>query len=442
MLANRTVRRPRLGRRAAVAAAAVLGMVAVAACGSSSSSGGGPSSSGSQAAGGSGTATGAPIVLFTVAAPEQFPGVGVGLKAAAKAINDAGGVKDPAGGPNRPIKIDVCSDLAGSNAAADCARKAVSEKALAVVGMQSAFSPVIDPIVFKAGIPVVASGAYGSVDLTDPMSFPIINSQSSGLGGGLAQLSKALGLQSIYEVVPNLPQATALLPVQKQVAKAIGVPIIGTSLINVSSTATPDYTPYAAAAAGSGAGAIYMNIGPGGVGLMKALLTQGVDFSKTAVVADTNVIGFSDLDQLGSGKNGVYFLGNSYPASYTANATVKKFNDEIDASGDTKTARGEAMAMAWEGVHIIADLIPKMSEVSSKALVDAMNSAGKIDPGMTPPFDWSQKAFSSGPLAQFRLFTNQIMVSRVVDGKLVPIVDGFQPLDQPFQINPEGKLSK
>src|ERR1700735_4534161 len=121
--------------------------------------------------------TGKPIVLFTVAdpTPSGYPGVPLGMNAAAKAINAAGGVKDPSGGPNRPIKVVDCNDSAGANASAACGRQAVSDKALAGGGPQAAQGRAYEPIVYSAGIPLVAEGAYDTPALTNPLSFPVTN---------------------------------------------------------------------------------------------------------------------------------------------------------------------------------------------------------------------------------------------------------------------------
>jgi hypothetical protein len=384
--------------------------------------------------------TGKAIVFQTEAAPSAFPAVGTGMKAAAKAINDAGGVKDPAGGPNRPITIDVCDDSSGPNAAADCARKAVSEGALATVGSQTAYGAQSLPISFNAGIPFVAGGAYDVAALTSPLSFPIINSVQSTIGG-FQYLGKALGLKTAWSVSVDAPQADALKPQQDAAYDQAGVKLLGTSKVSASATSTPDYTPIAAAAAGSGAQMISMDIGPGGVSVMKSLLTQGVDFHKTAVMADTNVVSFDDLKPLGSKSSGLYFIGASYPAGYNANPGVRQYNKEMDAYGDKKNPRTEASIMAWTGVHVIVDLIPKMTEITPAALVTAMQSAGQLQYGPMAPWDWAKPAYTEGLFKGLRIFSTSQMVTRVVGGKLIPIVKGFVTSDQPFTVTKAGKLS-
>jgi hypothetical protein len=423
---------------------AVVGVVSlvglVAACGSSSKA-----TTASTTKGSSGSATsaptGKPIILFTDAATQYNPGVGAGAKAAAKAINAAGGVKDPSGGPNRPISIVVCDDTSGSNATAACGQEAVSDHALAVVGDETAYGSVFDPIVTSAGIPIIAQGAYAPADLSSPLSFPITNPQASGVAVG--ELAVALGQKKLFQISLNIPSYFPGLSYDKQEDAMFGVDVVGKSLITATATASPDLTPIAAAAATSGAGVIFMNVGPQGITVMKEMLAQGVSFQKTAVVADSNVISVQNLASiLGSSDNGIYFIGNAYPSTDTAIPAVKQFDDEMDTYGDTTSARNEGTEQAWEGVHIVANLLATVPTISSAALVTAMEHAGTITPGITPPFNWSKHAYSSGYLAQFRIFTNTAVISRVINGQQVPISNGFVSIDQPFQItNPAGKLS-
>jgi hypothetical protein len=384
-------------------------------------------------------AKGDPIVIYTVASPDFFGGVGAGLKAAAKAINDKGGVKDPAGGPNRPFKVVVCDDAGGANASAKCGRDAVDAGALAVVGSQSAYGAQYEPIIFEAGIPFVAGGAYDTPALTNDLSFPINNSVVE-MSGGFQFLGSSIGLKKSWSIIPDLPSADAIKPVVDAANDAAGVDQVGESKISSGTTSTPDYTPYAAAAADSGAQFIWMNIGPGGVGMMKALATQGVDFHETGVLAAANVVSLADLKPLGKFKDGVYFVGTAFPATYNANKGVRQYNKEMDALGDTKSPRVEASMMAWTGLHVIANLVPSMTEITPAALVTAMKAAGPIQYGPLAPFDWSKKAYSEGLLAALRIFTNYMLPMRVVGEKLLPISRDFVPNNAKFKVTKAGQL--
>lgn len=81
--------------------------------------------------------TGEPIKFLTeiplIGPSNGNPWVAVGAQVAAKAIDGAGGVPDPAGGPNRPIAVEVRDHKTDPDAPA-CPLKAVADDVLAVVG--------------------------------------------------------------------------------------------------------------------------------------------------------------------------------------------------------------------------------------------------------------------------------------------------------------------
>jgi hypothetical protein len=55
------------------------------------------------------------------------------------------------------------------------------------------------------------------------------------------------------------------------------------------------------------------------------------------------------------------------------------------------------------------------------------------------PFNWSQHAYTTGFFGSLRIFANQMMVSRVVNGKSQPVVATWVPTDQKFKVLPAGR---
>jgi hypothetical protein len=75
-----------------------------------------------------------------------------------------------------------------------------------------------------------------------------------------------------------------------------------------------------------------------------------------------------------------------------------------------------------------------------------LDSVGSGQIGGMVPFNLGSAAFPGtgtfALLSHLRVFNNQMMISRVVNGELVPCVSGFISVDQPFTItNPSCKLS-
>ena len=177
---------------------------------------------------------------------------------------------------------------------------------------------------------------------------------------------------------------------------------------------------------------------------MKAMLNQGVNFESTAVVSDSAVTTLKDLGTLGNKKNGVYFIGNSYPSSYTTKPGVARFNSEVDQYGNvpgiakSTVSRIETGEGAWEGVHLVAQALAGVKTISSASLVAALNTVGPTQFGGMVPFDLRTPAFPTtgtfSVLGSLRIFNNEMMVSRVVNGQIVPCVKGFIPVSQAFKI--------
>ena len=188
----------------------------------------------------------APIKLMTLTSetgPMMFPEIAASAKAAAKAINAAGGVS------GRMIEIITCDDKLTPEAGADCARKAISEKVTAVVGASTGVSgDAYMPILEKAGIPSVANIPNSTAETTSPLSYPISSSALLIVAGG--SVLKAAGSTKVQYLGPNIPAFVGLMQLVEALLGGAGVKFNGTTFYPVTAT---DYTQFAASAYGSGA---------------------------------------------------------------------------------------------------------------------------------------------------------------------------------------------
>ena len=120
------------------------------------------------------------------------PEVADGAKAAADAINAAGGVD------GSPIVLENCDLKNDPNAATACGNQAVSDGVVAVVGPVSANAGQYFPILEKAQIPVVGNVPASAADFTSVDSFPLyggIVSASAGLADELVTLGGAKAVE-------------------------------------------------------------------------------------------------------------------------------------------------------------------------------------------------------------------------------------------------------
>src|SRR4029453_8716055 len=99
------------------------------------------------------------------------------VKAAAADLNKKGGIN------GHPIEIEACNDQSDQKAAAACARQAVSDKVVAVLGLFSLFGDAILPVLESAKIPYVGNTILSASDSSSPMAFPM---DGGVVGGGAA----------------------------------------------------------------------------------------------------------------------------------------------------------------------------------------------------------------------------------------------------------------
>ncbi|MEU1401488.1 ABC transporter substrate-binding protein [Streptomyces sp. NPDC005728] len=135
------------------------------------------------ATGGSG---GDPIKVMTWA-PENTdatnkPGMPAMARAYGKWINSHGGID------GRRLEVLTCNDHNDSVGAAKCARQAVAEDVVAVVGSYSQFGDSFLAPLESAGIPYIGGYGVTSEEFTGPMVYPVNGGQPALLAG----LGKAL----------------------------------------------------------------------------------------------------------------------------------------------------------------------------------------------------------------------------------------------------------
>ena len=105
------------------------------------------------------------------------PGMPAFAEAYGRWVNAHGGL----GG--RPLRVLTCDEHDDAVAAARCARRAVAENAVAVVGSYSQHGDAFLPTLEAAGIPYI--GGYGLThdEFTSPLSYPVNGGQPALLAG-------------------------------------------------------------------------------------------------------------------------------------------------------------------------------------------------------------------------------------------------------------------
>ncbi|MCX4762987.1 ABC transporter substrate-binding protein [Streptomyces sp. NBC_01275] len=148
------------------------------------------------------------IVVMTWApegtAATNKPGMPAFARAYARWINAQGGIN------GRKLTVLTCNDHNDTVGAAKCARRAVKEGAVAVVGSYSQHSDAFFPHLEGAGIPYIGGYGVTNKEFTSPLSYPVNGGQPALLAGLGKELAPTCGPVSL--VRPDTIAGDALPP--------------------------------------------------------------------------------------------------------------------------------------------------------------------------------------------------------------------------------------
>lgn len=406
----------RLQIRASVVAAAMLAATTVAACGSDDDEGGAAPARTTKAV----ACDGAPIVVGQITSldgPNPQPGLAGGVKAAVAQVNH-----DCSAG--RPLKLVFCDDHGDPSQGADCGRKIVKSKAIALLGSGGIGAGTYEPIVQGAGIPSVANLATDPTELLKETSFPFYN----GLAriGAYSAVVRAAGAEGVAVVIPDNPALQAVLPTFRTVARAFGMKIDRFVLVPTDAT---DLAQYASQASKSDAVMILMDTKA--EGLLHELLNAGVTPDNKVITAPA--LSQDEIDEFGGRVDGLLMAAPTVPLTDTANKGVAQYLAETEAAGVDR--RGVDGMTGWRATHVVADLIKRLPRPTPARLTKALTTFS-FAPPEAAPVDFTEHAFPEvSNLAPFRIFARKFAVWQVEDGKIRQAVPGFVDPTSTFELN-------
>lgn len=337
------------------------------ACGSSASS--------SASSSGSSSTTKAPIKItiiggFSSSLPVELdPEAAAGARARVAAINAAGGIH------GRKVDLVVCNDQVSANTAGDCARSAVADGSVALVGTVGFEQIQTYPIIQAAGM--VSIGAF-------PVAPPIGNSPSAvcftgGAEAEIAALPRLLRQRGVTQVSALIPgglgvATTALERVFTAGAKAAGVRIGAIS--EFPSTSAQFDAPVAKALTPGTNGVIAFAAGPAQGPLVLAIknAAPNVKIGVAAAAVSPSVIKF-----LGAHGNGILAAGEGAPP--TSNTVgIQMFNHDMNAY-ESGAAKDDLSINAWASVWLFQRLAESLSSINRGSVLHAAKSLQNYDLG-------------------------------------------------------------
>jgi ABC-type branched-subunit amino acid transport system substrate-binding protein len=205
-----------MAKRIAGFLAALALLAATASCSSSDiSSGGSP-----------GTVNALLIGQFQSPSSFSFPEMEDGAAAAVAAANASGGID------GHKIDLATCNDQGDPNIAGDCARQAVQDHVVAVIGSISEYGANILPLLQAAQIPYIGEVPLSAADFTNPDSYPIDGGSPAVFGalgavlvtGGCKKVGLLYTADSAASKVSSEITAAAARGAGGQVVASVGVP--------------------------------------------------------------------------------------------------------------------------------------------------------------------------------------------------------------------------
>jgi len=399
------------------------GVIAVAVAGVATGCGSGDSNDSSTAS--TADFTGPPVTIFTstpIGTPlADTPEIGAAVKAAARNINENGGLR------GHEVKVEVCNDT-DPNAEVACARKAADTKALAFSGAVFLFNPAAaEQDLAKEKIPNTANVALQPVEYSQSINFPI-DMPIFGLFPCVTQAPAASGKTHVATITQNTPEQVEGAKQLQTVAQGSGAQYSGS--VSVPATQT-DLSSQARQLADDGAEVVVNFLFPAQLpALVQAATSLGEQFVYCGAGGNSPV---DVLKQLGASA-GDYYVGQGLPPTSEASKypLLQQFVDQMAAeenAGDADASLSKGLPYhalrAWLGMQVIKQVAGSVKgDLTSQSLLAAMNKATVHLDGVTPPLDFAKDV----PVPGFeRAFNPTLILTKWDPGKQELVATGQAP---------------
>ena len=360
--------------------------------------------------------SGDPIKVMTVttlnAAGPTYKNIANTAMAYEKYINARGGIA------GRPLKVTVCDEQFDPAVATTCARQAVAEGMVSIVGSFTYFAESIVPVIaesditwFGACCPITPS------ELTSKYSFNIGNQPMYAVGAVKRAIDD--GCQNINAVI--IDGAQIFVPPMENAIKALGKKFGKTVIL------PPTAQDYSSEVAQSTEGADCV------ISIMSE--TPFVTWNTAWTQSGTTARQYGPQGNL----NSVSAKGNE--ASTDGDIIAGMYPDisaepwaeyrvALEEGGyDTNALDYNSLGGmgTWAGYVAFAQIAGTIKgDITAKSFFDAASATSKLDlKGMVPVLDFT-KEWTDGLKGYERLFNRSVVFSKLDKGKVVPLTTEFE----------------
>ncbi|MER6920507.1 ABC transporter substrate-binding protein [Streptomyces spiralis] len=361
------------------------------------------------------------------------PGMPAMARAYARWVNAHGGIA------GHKLKVLTCNDGNDSVQAGKCARRAVQENVVAVVGSYSQFSDSFFPPLEGAGIPYIGGYGVTSTEFTRALSYPVNGGQPTLLVGLGRELAADCGPVTL--VRPDSIAGDELPSLLNAGLKAGGHTPAHDQMAPEDATeysAEADRALRQATADRGRKGCVIPALGERTSIFMDSFRRDRENYPAVRTDAVLGSVDQTVVDASG-GPSGPYegsYVTGWYPVAGDPRWDPMKKVINEEAFGDNRVDPADAgVQTTWIAYTVLRAVLEKIGsgEVSADSVRHTLDDGLRVDTGgLTPPLRWEQSGPFSG--AGFARLVNADVTLQVVrQGRLVSATKGFVDVTKTLQ---------
>ncbi|WP_328748246.1 ABC transporter substrate-binding protein [Streptomyces sp. NBC_00285] len=366
------------------------------------------------------------------------PGMPAFAQAYARWINSRGGIN------GHKLTVLTCNDHNNGVAAAKCARRAVKENVVAVVGSYSQYGDSFFPPLEGSGIPYIGGYGVTNAEFTSPLSYPVNGGQPTLLAGLGKELASTCGAVTLvrpdtiagdelpvlldsglttggHRAASDVRAADDATEYSAQSTKALGSSASGTS---------------GSASGSAKEGCVVPALGDRTSTFMDSFRRARKDYPTVRTAMALGSVDQTVIDASG-GASGPYegsYISGWYPVEGDARWAGMKKVISGEAFGDNRIDSADAgVQTTWIAYTVFRKAVESLGggEVSADSVRGALNDGLKIPTGgLTPTLQWATRDTwsASDDLASVgfpRMVNANVTLQVVRKGQLVAARKGF-----------------
>jgi len=357
------------------------------------------------------TFSGDPIKVMTIAPVDteaiNTPEIVTAAEAATITINNAGGVN------GHKLELIACNDGNDPNTASECARQAVDEGVVAVVGGFTTNGTSIVPILQQAGIPWVGPTAFSAEELSSGISFPLV----SGAPG-----FAAIGARTVEDGCESTSMVLYDVPTALKAVDLINLGIASAGGEDARHIKVPTTTTNFSAVAKSAGEADCAIVGLPNDQIAALAAAGAAQGENTRYYAVQGALNQQVLEQSNGAMDGAVSAVNFVPATDDAWDEAKEASSEIDWSYPY-------VQNTWAAYQVLVEVIGSDEDPTATSVLRALDGASEVTAGgLTAPIDFTTPFPVPG---LERVFNTELQFVKA-DGTEIGSVSDFEDLTPLF----------